>query len=161
MAESDPSTADARFPHFAASPALILMEVAGMLFFGLAAIGFTRRAEWTGDEFTTWLAASAALACFARLNYLFFPSLYSEWLYPADVMRLGAYVAANNRAQYTLKTYPETPAIEEALAIAVGAYDGMNIADLREDAKRVLAMNYPKSDFLRRAGSSDWKALWK
>src|SRR6266849_1495149 len=27
----DPSTADARFPHFAASPALIMMEVAGML----------------------------------------------------------------------------------------------------------------------------------
>src|SRR5205823_6259342 len=86
-----PSTVDARYPHFGASPALILMETAGMLFFGLAAIGFTRRAEWTGDEFTTWLAASAALSCCARLNYLFFPSLYSEWLYPADVMRLGAY----------------------------------------------------------------------
>src|SRR5262249_13678336 len=67
-------------------------EVAGMVFYGLAAIGFTRRAEWTGDEFTTWLAASAALACFARLNYLFFPSLYAEWLYPADILRLGAYL---------------------------------------------------------------------
>ena len=74
----NPSTADASFPHFGASSALIAMEIAGMLFYGLAAIGFTRRAEWTGDEFTTWLAASAALACFARLNYLFFPSLYIE-----------------------------------------------------------------------------------
>jgi signal transduction histidine kinase len=88
----DPRVVDARFPHFGSSPALIAMEVAGMVFYGLAAIGFTRRAEWTGDEFTTWLAASAALSCFARLNYLFFPSLYNEWLYPADVMRLGAYL---------------------------------------------------------------------
>jgi signal transduction histidine kinase len=125
----DPSMADARFPHFGASPALILMEVAGMLFFGLAAIGFTRRAEWTGDGFTTWLAASAAVACFARLNYLFFPSLYIEWLYPADVMRLGAYALILAGAAREISRYRRglsTAAIlDERRRIARDLHDGL------------------------------------
>ena len=125
----DPSTADSRFPHFGASPALISMEIAGMFFYGFAAVGFTRRAEWTGDEFTTWLAASAALSCFARLNYLFFPSLYVEWLYPADVMRLGAYLLILTGAAREISRYRRglsTAAIfDERRRIARDLHDGL------------------------------------
>jgi signal transduction histidine kinase len=125
----DPRTVNASFPHFGSSPALIAMEVAGMVFYGLAAVGFTRRAEWTGDEFTTWLAASAALSCFARLNYLFFPSLYNEWLYPADVMRLGAYLLILAGAAREIGRYRRglsTAAIfDERRRIARDLHDGL------------------------------------
>ena len=77
-------------------------------------------------------------------------------------MRRGAYVAAANRAQFTVKTYPEAPAMEEALALMAGAYDAMGIADLRDDAVRVLEKNFPKSTFLRAksGGSQSWARLW-
>jgi signal transduction histidine kinase len=39
-----------------------------------------------------WLAAGAALGACARVNYLLFPSLYSEWLYTGDLLRLGFYL---------------------------------------------------------------------
>src|SRR5262249_53899491 len=125
----DPSTTSPSFPHFGASHAVIAIEVAGMVFYGLAAIGFTRRAEWTGDEFTTWLAASAALSCFARLNYLFFPSLYAEWLYPADILRLGAYLLILTGAVREINRYRSglsTAAIlDERRRIARDLHDGL------------------------------------
>ncbi len=77
-------------------------------------------------------------------------------------MRRGAYVAAANRAQYALKTYPESPALEEALAIMAGAYDAMNILDLRDDAVRVLEKSFPASRFLRAKGGAQgsWARLF-
>src|ERR671914_1439634 len=40
-------------------------------------------------------------------------------------LKRGAHVAAVNRAQYALKTYPEAPANEEGLGILVRAYDAL------------------------------------
>ncbi|MFN0300639.1 MAG: outer membrane protein assembly factor BamD [Burkholderiales bacterium] len=75
-------------------------------------------------------------------------------------MRRTAYVAAVNRAQYALKTYPEAPATEEALAIMVGGYGALGIMELSDDARRVLEKNYPQSKFpgaLRKDRSGWWK----
>ena len=60
-------------------------------------------------------------------------------------MKRGAYVAAANRAQYALKNYPQAPASEEALLIMVQAYDALGVPELRNDADRVLRMNFPDS----------------
>ncbi len=75
-------------------------------------------------------------------------------------MRRGAYVAATNRAQAAIRTYPDTPAVEEALAIMAGAYDGLGIASLRDDARRVLAQTYPTSAWLQRGQRQPFKSLW-
>jgi outer membrane protein assembly factor BamD len=75
-------------------------------------------------------------------------------------MRRSAYIAAVNRAQYALKTYPEAPATEEALAIMVGGYGALGITELSDDARRILEKNYPNSKFaeaLRKERSGWWK----
>jgi outer membrane protein assembly factor BamD len=77
-------------------------------------------------------------------------------------MRRGAYVAAANRAQTTLKTYPDAPANEEALFIMVKAYDLLGMNDLRDDAERVMKKNFPNSDYYKRGLNRDvpWWKLW-
>ncbi len=61
----------------------------------------------------------------------------------------GAYIAAADRAQQAIKTYPQAPAIEEAMYILVTAYDKMGMPELRDDADRVLKKNFPNSRFYK------------
>jgi outer membrane protein assembly factor BamD len=74
--------------------------------------------------------------------------------------RRGAYIAAANRAQYAIKTYPRAPAIEEAMFILVNAYDKLGLIELRDDADRVLRKNFPESRFFS-AGLERKTAWWK
>jgi outer membrane protein assembly factor BamD len=73
----------------------------------------------------------------------------------------GAHVAAINRAQQAISDYPGVPASEEALAILVKSYDAMGMGDLRDDAKRVLAKNFPKSPYLQGDGLKQSKTWWR
>jgi outer membrane protein assembly factor BamD len=98
----------------------------------------------------------------ARMNYLL-NALASHEIHVARYyMKRSAYVAAANRAQYALKTYPQAPANEEGLVILVRAYDALGMNDLRDDAERVLKRNFPNSVYL--AGgpkkSVPWWQIW-
>ena len=73
-------------------------------------------------------------------------------------LQRGAYVAAANRAQSALVTYPQAPANEEGLLIMVKAYDAMGLNDLRDDAERVMKKNFPDSRYL--SGSVNKKPWW-
>ena len=64
-------------------------------------------------------------------------------------LKREAYVAAANRAKEVLKTYPEAPALEEALAIMMVSYEKLGLTDLRDDAQRVLTLNFPNSPHLK------------
>lgn len=75
----------------------------------------------------------------------------------------GAHVAAISRAQQALSDYPESPALEEALFILMQSYDALGMTQLRDDARRVLVANYPKSEFLSQGFKSrddPWWKLW-
>jgi outer membrane protein assembly factor BamD len=77
--------------------------------------------------------------------------------------RRGAYVAAANRAQQTLREYQQTPSIEEALYILAQSYDKLGLTQLRDDADRVLKQNYPDSRFVRegiRRPDGPWWKFW-
>ncbi|MBT2321453.1 outer membrane protein assembly factor BamD [Variovorax paradoxus] len=98
-----------------------------------------------------------------RMNYV----VNSLAQYEVHVARYyytrGAYLAAINRAQLALADYREVPALEEALYIMVQSYDALGLTDLRDDAKRVLTSNYPKSEYLTRgfrAKDDPWWKLW-
>jgi outer membrane protein assembly factor BamD len=73
----------------------------------------------------------------------------------------GAYLAAVNRAQIAVSDYREVPAIEEALFILYRSYDALGMQQLRDDTKRILEQNYPKSDFLTKGGRTTVDPWWK
>jgi outer membrane protein assembly factor BamD len=98
----------------------------------------------------------------ARMNYLVNALAAHEIHVARYYMKRGAYVAAANRAQFTLKTYPRAPANEEGLVILVQAYDALELTDLRNDAERVMKKNFPDSKYLKGGGGRDasWWRLW-
>lgn len=58
-------------------------------------------------------------------------------------MRREAYMAAITRAQYVVENFSQVPEVEDALALMVSAYDALDLTDLRDDARAVLALNFP------------------
>jgi outer membrane protein assembly factor BamD len=74
----------------------------------------------------------------------------------------GAYVAAINRAQSALNDYRDVPALEEALFLLMRSYDELGMAQLRDDTRRVLQQNYPKSQYLSgdHKQGAPWYKFW-
>jgi len=97
-----------------------------------------------------------------RLNYLVNVLAQNEVHVARYYMKRGAYVAAANRAQFSLKTYPQATANEEGLLILVQAYDKLGMNDLRNDAERVLKTNFPNSKYLsgKVESGKPWWQLW-
>lgn len=98
----------------------------------------------------------------ARMTYLVNALASNEIHVARYYLKRGAYVAAANRAQFALKTYPRAPANEEGLVILVQAYDALGLTDLRNDAERVMRKNFPDSRYLKgepgRTGK--WWQIW-
>jgi outer membrane protein assembly factor BamD len=95
-----------------------------------------------------------------RMRYL----TNSLALYEVKVARYyfnrGAYVAAVNRAQAAITTYPRTPANEEALEVLVQSYDKLELPRLRDDAQRVLKQTFPQSKFVTGETDKPWWRFW-
>ncbi len=98
----------------------------------------------------------------ARMKYLVNALASHEVHVARYYMKRGAYLAAVNRAQYALKNYPDTPAIEEALFVMVKGYDALGMTDLRNDAERVMRKNFPQSHYYVRGLErvEPWWKLW-
>jgi outer membrane protein assembly factor BamD len=76
---------------------------------------------------------------------------YPESRYAPDSIKRMNYLVnalATNRAQEALNTYPQAPALEEALSIMVKSYEAMGLKDLAADANKVLQKNFPQSKYL-------------
>ncbi|MDP2751708.1 MAG: outer membrane protein assembly factor BamD [Rhodocyclaceae bacterium] len=98
----------------------------------------------------------------ARMKYLVNALASHEAHVAHYYMRRNAYIAAINRAQSAIKTYPDAPANEESLFIMVKAYDILGMKDLRDDTERVMRKNFPKSEYYLRGlnRSEPWWKLW-
>lgn len=99
-----------------------------------------------------------------RMAYLINAVAMSEVHVARYYMKRKAYIAAANRAQNVIKEYPRTPATEEALYIMVQAYEALEMFDLRDDAERVLRINFPDSYFLvelPEVGAKAWWEIWR
>jgi outer membrane protein assembly factor BamD len=98
----------------------------------------------------------------ARMKYLV-NALASHEVHVAKYyIKREAWVAAANRAKEVVKTYPEAPATEEALAIMVLAYGQLQLTDLRDDAYRVLQTNFPNSRYAKGVSTEGkaWYRFW-
>lgn len=98
----------------------------------------------------------------ARMKYLVNALAGNDIHVAKYYLKREAWVAAANRAKEVVKTYPEAPVVEEALAIMVVAYDKLKLPDLRDDAQRVLALNFPDSKYARGVSTEGkaWYRFW-
>jgi signal transduction histidine kinase len=122
-----PDTSDR--PRVTGNAVVLACQALAMVLFALAAVGFTRRAERSHDEFMGWLAIAATLGAVARLNYFLFPSLFSEWVYTGDILRLAMYGALLGGALHEIGAYQRraaaTAVLEERRRVARDLHDGL------------------------------------
>jgi signal transduction histidine kinase len=126
----DPSLPpDPSGPDLVGEPALLVTQIVAMVLYAIAAVGFVRRAERMADDLTTWFAAAATLAAFSRLNYFLFPSIYSEWVYAGDFLRLAFYALILAGALREITAYQrelaEVAVHRERRRIARELHDGL------------------------------------
>jgi outer membrane protein assembly factor BamD len=75
--------------------------------------------------------------------------------------RRGAYLASANRAQQSVLDFPQSPSNEEALYLMVVSYDKLGLAQLRDDTRRVLLQNFPRSRFAEGGLGANDRAWWQ
>jgi len=95
----------------------------------------------------------------ARMNYLVNALAASEVHVARYYLKRGAYVAAVNRAQYSLKTYPQAPANEEGLLVMMQAYDALGLTELSKDTQRILTKNFPDGKHTQKKDTAWWQ-IW-
>ena len=98
----------------------------------------------------------------ARMKYLVNALAAYEVHVARYYLQRGAYVAAANRAQAALKSFPGAPSNEEALYVLIKAYESLGLTDLRADAERIMRQNFPQSAFLGGGlkRQDPWWKLW-
>lgn len=102
-----------------------------------------------------------ALDARQRMTYIVSSLAQYEVHVARHYFQRGAYHAAINRAQSAIADYREVPANEEALYIIYRSFDALEMAQLRDDAKRVLDKSFPNSEFLTRGFRKVEQPWWK
>jgi outer membrane protein assembly factor BamD len=95
-----------------------------------------------------------------RMDYLVDALARHELHVARHYMKRGAWLSAVNRAQDVITRFPTSPSRREALDIIVECYDLMGMVDLRDDAKKVLAKNYPADPMSREGENRSFWLRW-
>jgi signal transduction histidine kinase len=141
-------------PNFDAHPLVLAVQATNLLCFAAAAIAFTRQAARTGDELAGWVGTAAAVGAWARVNYLLYPSLYSDWFYSGDLLRLGFYllllVAAWREIHHYWSAQTEAAVFGERRRLARELHDG-TLQELGYIRSQVGSLEGPAAERVRSA----------
>jgi signal transduction histidine kinase len=132
------SPTDASTPLFVGPVLLLMLAALVPIAYSVAGLQFS----WSGrgDDLMTWVAAACILFALAGLNYLAFPSLFSDWIYVGDVLRLGGVLLLLVGAAREIRSYwQRTTALEERRRIAHDLHDGVaqELAFIATMARRI------------------------
>ncbi len=130
-------------PQVQVTPEVLLPQAGLLALYVIATIGYTRRAERTKDPLSAWIGAACALAAMARINYMLFPSIYTQWVYTGDFLRLGFYllllIGAAGEIDRYWKRVTELAVLEERRRVARDLHDGLSqeLAFIAAQTKRI------------------------
>jgi signal transduction histidine kinase len=162
----DPSVTigDATQPLLVAHPAVMVIQAVAALLYGVAAVAFTAQAGRGGDELFRWVAAGCVLAAFSLVHYLLFPSLYSDYVYTGDVLRLGFYLLLLIGAAREIGSYwqlrARTAVLEDRRRMARDLHDGLaQELSFLSAQSRSVADRPPDSATVERLGAAAGRAL--
>jgi signal transduction histidine kinase len=113
-----------------ASPALAVVQFAAAVLAVAAAVGYLRRYERLGDEFSGWLAIAAIFAVTSHFSYVLNPTIYSPQVSGGDIFRLCFYAVLLTGSMREISSYWHTLAAvtvaEERRRISGDLHDGLS-----------------------------------
>jgi signal transduction histidine kinase len=119
------SPTDASKPLFVGPSLLLLAQGVIAVAYTVAGFSFSRR-RTERDDLTTWLASGCLLFALASVDYLAFPSIFSDWIYVGDILRLAAVLLLFVGAAREISRYVrERAALEERRRVARDLHDGV------------------------------------
>jgi signal transduction histidine kinase len=145
-------------------PLLLAAHAVGGIAYAVAALAFTHQSARRPDPLVRWLAAACALAAFSRVNYLLFPSLYSDFVYTGDLLRFGFYVlllvGGAREVQSFWQARAHAAVLEERRRLARDLHDGLTqeLAYLWTQSRR-LAAHPDDRQAVERIGGAAARAL--
>jgi signal transduction histidine kinase len=117
-------------PRVHADFAILAPQLLLFAFYVIATFGYTRRAEQTRDPMWAWIAAACTLGALTRINYVLFPSIYTQWLYTGDFLRFGFYllllVGATGEIQRYWNRVADMAVLDERRRLARDVHDGLS-----------------------------------
>lgn len=116
-------------PYLSDAPALYVLQGLGALAFCAASLLFAGQARRSDDPLLRWLGPACALAGFARINYVLYPSLYTDYLYTGDILRTASnlilLVAALREIRHYWDAHARALLADERHRLARELHDGV------------------------------------
>jgi signal transduction histidine kinase len=126
---TDPPESAAELSRLSQDSALLVADAGAAVLFLIAGVTFARRAAREGDELQFWLGLGATIAGVGYLNYVLFPSIYTDFLYAGDIFRIAAVIAwgvGTIRVIGAYQTaYAESAVLDERRRVARDLHDGV------------------------------------
>ena len=120
---------DATRPLVVAHPVILVLQAIGAVLYATSAVAFSRRSDRHHEELFRWVAIGCVFAAAARVHYMFFPSLYSDYVDTGDVLRLGFSLLLLVGASLEIRSYwrlrMQTAVLEDRRRMARELHDGL------------------------------------